>query len=66
MAKANYDLPEEKLLKVARLSGAKSKREAILIALDEYLKKKQLEELANSYGKFPLKWTKKSLLKYRG
>ncbi|MBI4212043.1 MAG: hypothetical protein HY540_05335 [Deltaproteobacteria bacterium] len=66
MAKANYDLPEEVLIEVVEKSHAKSKREAIVIALDEYLKTKQLETLAASAGKHPLRWTKKSLRSYRG
>lgn len=33
---------------------AGSKREALIIALDEYLKKKKIEKLVRSYGKIPL------------
>lgn len=66
MSKANYDLPEDKLQKVVRMSGANSKREAIVIALDDYLAKKKAVALLNAYGKFALKWTKSSLRKYRG
>ena len=66
MSKANYDLPDETIEKVVLLSGAKSKREALIIAMESYLKRKQLEELIQSYGKVSLKWTKKSLAKYRG
>lgn len=66
MGKANYDLPDNKLLSVVRLSGAGSKREAIIIALDEYLKKKKAEELIRAYGKYPLKWSRRSLSAYRG
>lgn len=66
MGKANYDLPDDKLQRVVRLSGASSKREAIVLALDEYLRKKQAEKLIGAYGKFPLRWTRKSLRSYRG
>lgn len=66
MSRANYELPDDKLAKVLRYSGARSKKEAIIIALDEYLKKKRLEKLAISYGKMPLQWSKKSLRAYRG
>lgn len=66
MGRANYDLPDEKLAKVVRLAGARSKREAIIIALDEYLKRKKAEDLIRAYGKIPLRWTKKSLRAYRG
>lgn len=66
MARANYELPEDKLQKVVNISGAHSKREAIIIALDDYLARKKAEALLKSYGKLPLKWTKSSLRKYRG
>lgn len=66
MAKANYDLPEDKLQKVVKESGASSKREAIVIALDDYLAKKKAEALLKAYGKLPTTWTQSSLRKYRG
>lgn len=66
MGRANYDLPDDKLARVVRCSGARSKREAIIIALDEYLKRKRAEELIQAYGKMPLTWTKQSLRAYRG
>lgn len=66
MAKANYDLPPETLEEVVKLSGAKSKREALVIAMEAYLKRKKIERLIQSYGKVSLEWTQKSLQKYRG
>lgn len=66
MGRANYELPDEKLMRVVKLSGAKSKREALIIALDEYLKMKKARDFILAYGKIPLKWTRKSLRRYRG
>lgn len=66
MSRANYDLPNDKLEKVVRSSGARSKREAIIIALDEYLKRKAREKLIGAYGAIRLRWTQKSLRRYRG
>ncbi len=66
MAKANFDLPAETLQEVVKASGAKTKREALVIAMESYLKRKQVEELIRSYGKISLKWTQKSLEKLRG
>lgn len=66
MGFANYNLPENKLLKVQHLSKAKSKREAIVIALDEYLERKKIEHLMALKGKLKLNWTRSSLKKYRG
>ena len=59
MGRANYDLPDDKLLRVVRLAGAQSKRQAIL-------KRKQAEKLVDAYGKVSLKWTRRSLRRYRG
>lgn len=66
MATANYDLPNKTLSMVRRLSGAKSKREAIIIALKEFLLNKRIERLIHSQGKISLNWTRKSLKAYRG
>lgn len=65
MAQANYDLPDEKIEKIKKIANVKSKREAIIIAIDAFLKRKEIEELISSYGKFSLNWTKKSLEKFR-
>lgn len=65
MSKANYDLPNDTIEEVMRLSGAKSKREALIVALEAYLKRKRLEALMNAEGKLSLNWTKKALSKYR-
>ena len=65
MAKANYDLPNETIEEIMKLSGAKNKREALIIAMESYLNRKRIEELLQSYGKLSLNWTKKALKKYR-
>ncbi len=66
MAKANFDLPAETLAEVVRLSGAKSKREALVIAMEDYLRRKKIERLIQSAGKIELTWNQGSLKKYRG
>ena len=66
MSKANYDLPDKVLHRVMKLSGAKTKKEALIIAMEEYLKNKKQELLLKSYGKYDLEWTQKSLRKHRG
>lgn len=66
MARANYDLPEEKLNLVKAYTKAKSKREAIIIALDEYLRQKKLKDLLAMRGKLKLRWSQESLKKFRG
>lgn len=66
MAKANFDLPVDTLEQVVKLSKSKTKREAIIIALESYIQKKKLERLMSSYGEVNLSWTKKSLESFRG
>lgn len=65
MSKANYDLPDDKIAKVVQEAGVKTKREAIIIALEDYLRRKKIEKLIQYYGKIPLRWTRASLRKYR-
>ena len=65
MGLANYNLPDAPLKQVIRLSGAKTKRDAIILALEEYIKQKKREKLIQAYGKMPLRWTQKALKKYR-
>lgn len=66
MAKANYDFPEGMLTKVRKLSKAKTKRQAIIVAMEEYIRRKKIERLIASQGKIPLCWTRASLRKFRG
>lgn len=66
MAKANYDLPNDKIEKVMKLSGAKSKREALVIALDTYLRQRKLRDLAAMAGQIRLQWSQRSLRRFRG
>ncbi len=66
MAKANYDLPEGMLAKVLKLAKAKTKRQALITAMEEYIRRKKMERLIASQGKIPLRWTRASLRKFRG
>lgn len=65
MAKANYDLPNEKIEQVMKLSGVKTKREALIITIESYLHRKKLEALIAARGKVQFTWKQKSLKKYR-
>jgi hypothetical protein len=65
MAKANYDLPNNKIEAVMKMTGSKSKREALIKAIDAFLDQKKREVLINSFGKFSLSWTRKGLQNYR-
>ena len=46
--------------------GITHEKEAIVLALDEVLRQKKIEELIDLKGKIKLLWTQKSLKKYRG
>lgn len=65
MGRANYDLPDQKIFQVMKLSGVKTKRQALIIALDEFLKRKKVESLIKAQGTLKLRWTKKLLDQYR-
>jgi Arc/MetJ family transcription regulator len=56
----------EKLLDEAKaLSGAKTKKEAVEIALDEFVRKKKAKKLLDLEGKVELSLTLKELLSRR-
>ena len=56
----------EKLLDEAKaLSGAKTKKEAVEIALDEFVRKKKAKRLLDLEGKVELSFTLKELLSRR-
>lgn len=63
--KAVYDLPEDLLQKVVKASKAKSKKEAIILALKEYLRKKRLKKFTEMFGNFDVKMDHKKLREYR-
>lgn len=65
MARANYELPVKTLNTVKSMAHAPTKRQAIIIALEEYIRRKKVERLIASRGKIPLRWTRSSLKKYR-
>lgn len=57
---------DEKLLDEAKaLSGAKTKKEAVEIALDEFVRKKKAKKLLDLEGKVELSFTLKELLSRR-
>ncbi|MFH1703847.1 MAG: type II toxin-antitoxin system VapB family antitoxin [Nitrospirota bacterium] len=57
---------DERLLNEAKeLSGAKTKKEAVQIALEEFIKKKKARKLLELEGKMELSFTLKEFLKNR-
>ncbi len=58
-------LPDNLIMQVIRTSKVKTKTEAIIIAMKEYLRKKKLEKLINYSGKIKLKIDLEKLRKNR-
>jgi Arc/MetJ family transcription regulator len=57
---------DERLLNEAKeLSGAKTKKEAVHVALEEFIKKKKARKLLELEGKMELSFTLKEFLKNR-
>ena len=52
--RTTLDLPAKLLAEARRLSGAKTKTQAIIWALEELTRKKKLERLWSLRGKLPL------------
>lgn len=49
--KTSVILPDDIVEEVKRLSKAKTMREAIIISLKDYIKRKRIEEIINMEGK---------------
>ncbi len=50
--KTTLDIPEEKFTTVQRLYGLRTKREAVILALDELARRYKIERLVDQLGTF--------------
>ena len=50
--KTTIDIPDGMLREVIRNTGAKTKRQAVLTAIDEYNRRRRLSKLADRFGTF--------------
>jgi Arc/MetJ family transcription regulator len=50
--KTTVDIPEEALEEAMRHAGAKTKREAVVVALEEYNRRRRLARLVDELGTF--------------
>ena len=50
--KTTIDIPDDVLEEVIRLTGAKTKREAVLTAINEFNRRRRLTRLAKRFGSF--------------
>jgi Arc/MetJ family transcription regulator len=48
--KTTLDIPEDELKEAIRHTGAKTKREAVVIALSEFNRRRRLQKLAEKFG----------------
>ncbi len=48
--KTTIDIPEKALREVVRHTGAATKREAVVTAIDEYNRRRRLEQLLKDFG----------------
>jgi len=63
--KTTVDIPEDQLEEAIRHTGAKTKREAVVIALADFNRRRRLEKLAEQLGTFEQVITPEQLLRLR-
>lgn len=63
--KTTVDIPEDQLEEAIRHTGAKTKREAVVIALADFNRRRRLEKLAEQLGTFEQVITSEQLLRLR-
>ena len=63
--KTTIDLPEEDLEEVIRFTGAKTKTEAVNLAVADYNRRQRLTRLAAKMGTFKDMFTRKDLSRMR-
>ncbi len=57
MAKTLLDIEEELLLEARRLAKVRTKREAVEVALREFVRRRRAEHLAAAAGKSSMRWS---------
>ena len=63
--KTTADIPAEELEELMRYTGARTKREAIVTAIREFIRRKRLEKLADQFGTFDGIMSLEELLRLR-
>jgi Arc/MetJ family transcription regulator len=59
--KTTIDIPEKALKEVMRNTGAATKREAVVTAIDDYNRRKRLAAVAKTFGTFKAFMTQEEL-----
>lgn len=63
--KTTIDIPEKSLREVMRHTGAATKREAVVTAIDEYNRRRRLDQLVKKFGTFTDFMTQEDLARSR-
>ena len=63
--KTTIDIPEEELKEAIKYTGAKTKRNAVVLALKDFNRRRRLSELARALGTFKDLMTQEDLKKMR-
>jgi hypothetical protein len=63
--KTTIDIPEKALREVMRHTGAATKREAVVAAIDEYNRRRRLEQLLKDFGTMKHFMTQEQLARSR-
>jgi Arc/MetJ family transcription regulator len=63
--KTTVDIPENELQEAMRHTGARTKREAVVIAVVELNRRRRLQKLAESFGSLPDFMTQAELRRMR-
>ena len=63
--KTTIDIPEKALKEVMRNTGAATKREAVVTAIEEYNRRRRLEQLVKQFGTFTDFMTQADLARMR-
>ena len=66
MVRTTLDIPEDLMSDVRRLSEAKTKREAVVAAMEEYVRQREQQEFLDLLGTFRYHLTQEDLRKLRG
>jgi Arc/MetJ family transcription regulator len=63
--KTTIDIPDKALREVMRHTGAATKREAVVAAIDEYNRRRRLEQLLTDFGTMKSFMTQEELARHR-
>jgi Arc/MetJ family transcription regulator len=63
--KTTIDIPDKALREVMRHTGAATKREAVVAAIDEYNRRRRLEQLLKDFGTMKKFMTREELARQR-